>query len=367
MRARFWSPAVTLCAVLSTAAAAEAQTPGSPPPSQADRPRWEVDAYGGLSLGRRSSGGSLMLPEPGAPIATSSPIFPSWRVPSWYFGDGAAFLNSVAEEFGVTGRITPLDAVLAPLGLDDAGSAAFGVRVRRPLRGRYSFEVGFDVMATPAGFSDTLVAGVEAARATFQSTFTALLATGPFAGPVISTASTVTDGSSREVALTGALVADLAPVAGFTPFVIAGGGVLAQAGDPPSVSVDGSYRFTIAGSVPIDETDHVTLRYAQRTVLVAVVGGGVRRDISPRWGIRIDGRVLLSPSTTRVSIDAAPLVRIGAPAGFIESFTYPNLQFSNNASTGRSSTLSGTLSSFDAFRGGWQARVRVTIGVVAKF
>ncbi len=367
MRVPAWSGLLTLGVVLSTSAAVEAQTASSPQPRQADRPRWELEAYGGLSLGRRSSGGSLALPEPGAPIPTSSPIFPSWRVPSWYFGDGAAFLNNVAEEFELTNRVTPLDAVLAPLGLDDAGSAAFGVRVRRPLRGRYSLEIGFDVMATPVGFSDTLTAGIEASQTSFRATFTELLATGPFAAPVISTASTVTDGSSREIALTGALVAEWAPVAGFTPFVIAGGGVLAQAGDPPSVSVDGSYRFTIAGSVPIDETDHVTLQYAQRTVLVAVLGGGIRRDFSPRWGLRIDGRVLLGPSTTRVSIDADPLVRIGAPAGFIESFTYPNLQFSNNASTGRVSTLSGALSEFEAFRGGWQTRVRVTVGLAFKF
>lgn len=367
MRAQSWSLALTICAMFSAPAASDAQTAGSPPPRQSDRPRWEVEAYGGLSLGRKSSGGSLALPEPGAPIATSSPIFPSWRIPSWYFGDGAAFLNNVAEEFGVSSRITPLDAVLHASGLSDAGAVPFGVRVRHPLRSRWSLEAGVDILATAVGLSDSLVTGVEAARASFQTTFTQLLATGPFTGPVVSTATTRTAGSSREIAITGALVADFAPVAGFVPFVVAGGGVLAQAGDPPAVSLEGAYRFTIAGSVPIDETDRVTLRYAQRTVFVAVLGGGVRRDLSARWSVRIDGRVLLGPSTTRVSIDASPVVKIGSPAGFIESFTYPNLQFSNNASTGRVSTLSGSLSGFDAFRGGWQTRVRVTVGVVAKF
>ena len=46
-------------------------------------------------------------------IATSSPLFPSRQVSSWLFGDGAALLNDVAAEFGLTERISPLDAVLA--------------------------------------------------------------------------------------------------------------------------------------------------------------------------------------------------------------------------------------------------------------
>ena len=77
--------------------ATSAQTSASRP---ADT-RWELEVAGGLSLGRVTHRGRLDLPPAGAPIDTSSPVFPSWRVPSWFFGDGAAFLNNVAAEFGV--------------------------------------------------------------------------------------------------------------------------------------------------------------------------------------------------------------------------------------------------------------------------
>ena len=49
---------------------------------------------------RTASEGSVTLPPAGAPIVTSSPIFPSRQVPSWFFGDGATLLNDVNADFG---------------------------------------------------------------------------------------------------------------------------------------------------------------------------------------------------------------------------------------------------------------------------
>ncbi len=356
---------VAACAALVIAGPASAQAPVAGPVVPA--PRWEIEAYGGVSFGRLSSSGTVVLPPPGAPIATSSPIYPSWRVPTWFLGDGAAFLNQVAEQFGLAGRIVPLDDVLGPSGLSDSGTFVFGARVRYPLRGRYSDEGGVEVLSTGVGLSDDLLDAVTATRASFETTFTELLATGPFTAPQVTSTSSRSDGSSREIIVTGALVADFAPWGGFVPYALAGGGVLTQVGDPPSVGIEGRYRALIDGAAPIDEADQLTLRYGQKTAAVIVLGGGLRRDFSPRWGLRFDARVLLGPSTTRVAIDADPQVATGTPARYIESFTYPNLQFSNNASTGRDSTLSGLLDGFDAFDGGWQTRFRVTAGVVWKF
>ena len=365
MRRRLRTPALAFVALFWTCAASYAQMTSAPRP--ASETRWEVDGHFGVSLGRLSTGGARVLPAPGAPIPTSSPIFPSWRVPSWFVGDGAAFLNNVAAEFGVASRITPLDAALGPRSLGDAGAAEVGVRLRRRLSARYSVESGVDVTATRLGFPDSLVEAVDATRATFQTTMAALLATGPFSAPTVSTSATVAAGSGREIALTGSLVRDYAPWAGFLPFTTIGAGVILQAGRSPSLAVDGRYRFTIAGSVPIDETDRVTLEYSRRPSVVVVVGGGVRRDVSPRVGVRLDARMLLGPGATHLALDARPVVATGAPAGFVESFTYPNLQFSNNPSTGRESTLSGTLENFDTSKGGWQTRIRLTGGVVVKF
>jgi hypothetical protein len=84
-------------------------------------------------------------------------------------------------------------------------------------------------------------------------------------------------------------------------------------------------------------------------------------------GLVLDARVLTGPNTTSVRAYASPTMVTGSPAGFIESFTYPNLQFSNNASTGRLSTLSGSLDDVEVFRGGWVTRGRVTAGLYFSF
>ena len=228
-----------------------------------------------------------------------------------------------------------------------------------------------DVLLGSGRVTQELIEATEAARVSFETTFGQILATGPFTGITVSATGSDRDGSSREIALTGALVTDFAPWGAFTPFVVTGGGVLVHAGDAPAILLEGRYRaFVVDGAapaVPIDETDRLTVEYGDRTAFVAVLGGGVHRTLSPRWRLRIDARVLLGPRTTRVALHADPAAATGTPAGVVQTFTYPSLQFSNNPSTGRESTLSGALDGFDAFTGGWQTRFRVTAGLVVRF
>ena len=91
--------------------------------------------------------------------------------------------------------------------------------------------------------------------------------------------------------------------------------------------------------------------------------------MTDRWGVRIDGRVLIGPHTARILIDADPEVASGAPADFVESFTTPSIQFSNNSSTGRESSLGGPpLEGFEAFVvDGLRARILITAGVFVRF
>ncbi len=360
MRSTYWSVFALLMA-LASPAFAQAQVPSSAPS------RWEIEVTGGLSLGRLTNGGRLDLPLAGAPIDTSSPVFPSWRVPTWFFGDGAAFLNNVAAEFGVDSRVTPLDSRLRASGLNDAGAPAVSVRARRALSAPYSLEFGVDVMARATAVNQTMLDALAESRETFEQTLRAVLPAPLFTGLDVTGGAAAADGSSREMIVTAAIHNRIRPFGRFVPYATAGGGLVLQVGDLPSATISTRYRFRIQDVVPIDETDTLTLRYKQRVAPVVVVGAGIRRDLSARAGLVIDVRVFTGPNPTTVRLDASPASVAGSPTGFIESATYPNLQFSNHPSTGRVSTLSGSLEDVEVFRGGWVTRGRLSAGVYFTF
>jgi hypothetical protein len=333
----------------------------------AQEPRWEIEGYGGVVAARTASAGSRTLPAPGAPLVTSNPTFPSHQVPSWFFGDGASTLNGANAELGGTGRITPLDAVFAPLDSTRVGAA--GVRLRRRLSPRISAEISVDALTGPDDRGSDLAAAVDASRDSFRTAFTGLLRTGPFAGVVVdATGESANAVRRRDTAVTFALSTRFPPWGSFVPYGTFGGGVIAGTGSLPSASLEGRYRFSILGEVPIDETDRVSVRYTRRTSFVAVLGGGLQRELSGRWSLRIDARLLMGPDTTRVLVDATPSTARSGPSGFVESFTNPGVQFSNDPSTGRRSTLSApALQGFEVFSGGFQTRTLLTVGIVLRF
>jgi len=345
-----------LCALL-VAAPARAQ----------QEPRWEIEAYGGFIAGQASSSGTRTLPPAGPPIVTSSPIFPSRAVPSWLFGDGASLLNAVNTEFDLAAQVTPLDPALAPL--DVPRTANFGARLRRRMAPHWDLEIGFDTTASAAIDTDALGAAVEATRGSFQNAMAQLLATGPFSGVTVTAAGEAAPGSRRETALTLAFNRSFGGPGGFVPYATFGGGVGIGSGAAPAVTLEGHYSFVLLGQIGFAETDRVQVRYDNGTAFLVVAGGGVHRDFSSRWGLRIDARVLIGPDTTRVGIDATPAVATaGTERGFVESFTSPSIQFSNDNGSGRVSSLSGAaLSDFEAFKGGTRARTQITFGVTRRF
>jgi hypothetical protein len=312
------------------------------------------------------SAGTLTVPAVGAPLVTSNPTFPSREISSWFFGDGATLLNGVNEAFERPARIAPLDAAFGPLA--SSRVPVLGVRVRRRLNARFSLEMSADVLARAGIKRDAVPEIVESARGSFTTAFADLLGTGPFSGTAVGATASTQAGSRREAALTGAIVRTFPPWRALAPYVTIGAGMIAGSGSLPSATLEARYRFSVLGEVPIDETDRVSFRYTRRAAFAGVLGGGVRRDLSGAWGLRIDARVLLGPDTTRVLLDAQPSSVRGVPAGFVESFTNPGVQFSNDPSTGRRSTLSGpALQGVEVFSGGFQARTLVTAGVTRRF
>jgi hypothetical protein len=356
-------------AVIIVAAAATATISAQGPQSAQAQTQWELEFHGGAATAKRPHGGTTTLPPPGPPILTSSPTFPSRETSTWFVGDGTTLVNDVAEEFGLATRLSPLERALDAIGAGTETGAGIGARVRRAWKPRLLAEVSVDLLTGSSALNDEFAAAVESSRGTFESTFTALFSTAPLAAVSTTATAALADGSRRELAVTGTIHYLFGRHGGFEPYVGFGGGVITGAGDGATATVEGGYRFTLPGGAPISETDRATLRLTSRTAPVGVLSAGLRHDLSPAWGFQIDGRVWLGPATTRVALDSAPAATIATPAGFIESFTYPSVQFSNNGSTGRRSTLSGAaLQNFDVFTGsGLETRVVITGGVFRRF
>ena len=351
--------AAVVIALGAAPAAAQSTTPAK---------RWQVEAVGGLSLFDLPTDGTATLPPAGAPITTTSPTNPSRKVSTWFLGDGASLLNGVNAEFGIPSRIAPLDTALSTLSLTGTNAPAFGLRVRRIVNDRLTLEFSADIMPGSRELSPELLGAVEAARASFVTAFSGLLATGPFTNTGVNAVTAVSNESSRDLATTVAAQWKL-KAGSFEPYVALGGGLVHSVGHLPSVTLTGTYHFLIQGTVPIDETDALRVDYSQGTGLVGLAGAGVRRALNDRFGLSFDARVLFGQQTLGVELDATPVRVSGTPQGFIESFTTPAIQFSNNPNTGRESSLSGEpLINFKAFTtDGIQIRFIVSAGVFIRF
>jgi len=357
-----------LCGALAVVAAepAWAQQPASPPGSSGDQPAWTLEGHGGFMTTGSIASGTAKVPAPGANILTSSPTAPSRQVSSWFFGDGTSLLNGASAVLGVTSRVTPLDAAFAALGTGTG--AGGGLRITRRLTSRFDVEFSLDVLAGSSSSANALRSAGSATSASFKSTFTDLLASGPIDGATVDSSSTASGGAGRDLVATGAIRWRLGSVAGWRTYATFGGGVVTRTGSLASVAVQGHYQFSVLSQVPIDETDSVVVRYASNAAPVGVAGAGVSRSISSAWSVNVDARVFIGGSDANLLLDASPSRVTGTPAGFIESGTSPALQFSNNASTGRQSTLSGpAISAFSAFSGGTALRVLVTFGIARRF
>ena len=330
--------------------------------------RWQVEGVGGLSLFDLPTEGTATLPPAGAPITTTGPTNPSRKVSTWFLGDGALLLNGVNAELLVPNRIAPLDTALATASLSGANAPAFGLRVRRIVNNRLTLEFSADMMPGSRELSPVLLGAVEAARASFVTAFSGLLATGPFTNTNVTAIAAVSNPSSRDLATTVAAQWKL-KAGSLEPYVALGGGVVHSLGNLPSVTLTGTYRFRIQGTVPIDETDVLRLHYSQGTALVGLAGAGVRRALNDRFGLSLDARVLFGQQTLAVELDSTPTRASGSPQGFIESFTTPAIQFSNSPNTGRESSLSGeSLFNFKAFTtDGIQIRLIISAGVFVRF
>lgn len=334
--------------------------------------RWQLEVVGGLSVFTLPTSGTSALPPAGPVLQTSGPTNPSRRIPTWFLGDGASLLNGTIAEFGVASRLVPLDDTLGQLGVSGANAPVVGVRLRRGLSPRWSMEVSSELWNGTTQLSPDLLKAVETSRASFESAFAGLFLTGPFAATNVRAVATQDTGTSREVVVLASARYEVRSGA-WAPYVTAGGGLIGRLGSLPAITLRGSYAFQVqtsqAPSASFAETDTLTLRHEQSAGPVGMVGAGLHRQLSSRTGLSLDGRVYLADGTLALRLDSRPEVTTSSSPAFIESFTTPSVQFSNNGASGRASSLSGApLNGFKAFTtSGLQIRYAVTAGVFIRF
>jgi hypothetical protein len=337
-------------------------------------PKWEIEFHSGGLVSNNPTDGTMALPPAGAPFTTAS-ARPSRRVSSWYIGDGATLLNEIAAGFpsGVSQRITALDAVInAPLATRESGFA-FGFRISRAINSRFSAEATVDYSPAKLELTRETERGIENSRGGFEAVFNALLATAPVTSRVITSRSEFDDGSGGQLFTTGTLNVALKTSGNVIPYVSGGAGLLSNLGDPPAATLEGNYRFQLAGTFPMNETDRVRLRVSlPDNVFVGVVGAGAKYVASQRWGMRVDGRVYLGSDKLETMVDATPTVSSTGPvAPFpLTSASTPSIQFSNNPpGSGPQSNLTGDpVAGFTSFEGsGLRAQFTLTAGLFWRF
>lgn len=381
----------TLVVCLSSAAAspAVAQTAGAG--------KWEIEFHGGGMLPTNPTGGTVTLPGPGELFTNVSnvpalgpAIHASRRQSSWYFGDGAVLFNGLAETLVSTGqiqssgRITTLDPVLGrSLGTARRGGS-IGARISRVLTPRLTAELSVDYSLARLQITQANSDSIEATRASFVPAFTGLLVPSGLSVNVNRVLNSVTSvaalerGSGRQLSTGGALLINLRTSGNVIPYATVGASLISTIGRRPSATLAGNYQFR-AVNAPMNESDSVTVRDARDAHTVAgILGAGVKYNVSPRWGIRLDARVSLSKNTAGTALDASPSVVMGGlPAGRFLFLAPTTIMFSNSTlpvtnqgvTVAGSSTLTGpALTGVRTFSGsGVSSHTNLAAGVFWRF
>ena len=329
--------------------------------------KWEFEFHAGGGTVSTLPDGTSSLPAAGSPFTTIVGTT-SRRIPSFYFGDGARLLNQVNAALGLALTITPLDPLLQSSLSERERGAIFGFRLSRAITRRYGVEFSVDYGRSPLVLRQSVLDGIEVTRASYVPAFAALISTGPFVGPTVTSVSTYDQKKGSQILATGAITINLLTSGRAIPYVTAGAGYAAHTGATPSASLEGNYRFQTEGRFPMNETDSVALRTVIDEGAVGVFGGGFKFLLSRRWGVRFDLRALINEVSTETLIDTRARQSSATPSGAAASRSTPSLQFSNNSSLGQSSLGGPALGGFRAFEGtGWQTRTNLSAGLYVRF
>jgi len=363
-----WPAALFVVAVLSGSATAHA-----------DDRKWELEFVGGAAFPIGGGAGDVALPPPNSTVAGPGPS-PARIVSSWYFGDGASQLNqaiaSQAVIFRTNPALIPLDDVLKSRFAERGAGPTIGVRATRVLTPRFAAEFTFEAANTALRIDSSSISGLEASRLSFINAWNGVLVLSASGAQSVTSVATTEDNRGRQLVSTGTLIVNLTAPRRLTPYVAAGGGVVASGDDNPSAQLVGRYHYVFPPvSIPIpvpppqlniDETDTVTIRSAFENRFAFVIGGGVKYSMTPRFSVRLDVRDLMYSNPQRTELDAAPST-VPNPASGLILGTVPNIVFGSSPVV-RSTLSGGAISHFETFHGtGVIHQIHATGGLIWRF
>jgi len=371
-----WDPRSSLCA--SAVACLLVVTRPASAQSGPAQTTWELDLHVGAATVTQPTDGRFLLPDPGPTVTVipvNGPPGYSWRrVPSWYFGDGALLFrqSNAASPFSPV-DIVPLDAMLTRASAHRASGAAYGVRLRRSVAGRFGIEVGVDVVDANLEFTDEARAAIEQSRSTFEAAWRYVFDSEFFDEAEVSSIASFDPGSGGQVFTTVAVDYVLLERATDIISVVAGIGRITDVGDSPSVTLTGHYRGTFFDRYArFDETDRVTVRVETRdAATVTFLGARWTRWLTARWGIRADARLSFSANSVTLKVDASPERVLAGTTGFgvFINGGDPSVSIISGKDFAGWSSLSGDpVPSFTTFTGSGRHRcVSVTVGASVRF
>lgn len=271
--------------------------------------------HGGWLRNIDQTTGRLDLPATGAIVGGQV------SVTSFFFGDGARFLSPT---------VTPLDTVLRSRAFawqQQTGTA--GVRVSHAVRHRMMVEFSGDYNRATMSPTGAVLTGIDSTRASVTRALQQVLSAGSVASTV-SSAVTSTKQDGFQLTTTASVVFDLKESGRAIPYVTGGGGVLFNNIDAASVNVTG--RYELGTPAQIFGADSVTIRSPVNTFEYLGMGGaGVKYYVTPRWGVRFEGRARVYPNKIDTLVGASPVVTLRSAGSPYPLIDIGALQFSSTA------------------------------------
>lgn len=340
-------------------------------PAIARAQKWELEVHVGAAIASGATGGTVSALPAGEAFTTGAG-FPSVRVSSWLFGDGAALFNAASALAGRPERISSLDGFLGATSVNRRSGAAVGFRVTRALTSRFDAEFSLDYAASGLAMSDAAVSQIEASRQTFITAFSGLFSSTQaiFGNNSVSATASLKKNAGQRLFVSGGVLMHLSD-GGRRPYVVAGVAMARDSESHPTAAIDGSYKFTTNAAVPpftINESDHLSIGYVSKASLLGMAGFGFNVASWTGSGLRFDARVFLGTDEVETVLDAQGTPHDSNPPGAAYTFTSPALQWSSGQDAVGRSSLSGSVTGFRTLTGTrFQAPVVVTLGYFFRF